>query len=79
MFKPIYLIYAPKGSPSGWMEYFPFFISLITPKHKRRKQIPTQKAQTNSSIDAHKTKTKPTVPESGRLTLQNQRISSQIG
>ena len=37
---------------------FPVFISLITPKHKRRRQIPTQKAQTNSSIDSHKTKTK---------------------
>ena len=44
------------------MELFPIFISLITPKHKTRKQIPTQKAQTNSNIDAHKTKTKTNEP-----------------
>ena len=71
----------PKGISFRIDGVFPVFISLITPKHKRHKQIPTQKAQTNSSIGAHKTKTKTNepVPKSGRLTLQNQQTSSQIG
>ena len=69
----------PKGLSFGIHGVFPIFISLVTPKHKRRKQIPTQKVQTNSSIDAHETKMKTNklVPELGRLTLQNQQTRSQ--
>lgn len=43
------------------MKYFPIFISLIIPKHTKM-QIPIQKCQTNSSINAHKTKTNELVP-----------------
>lgn len=52
----IYLIYVPKGSPfriNGNISHF-----YKSDAKAQTTQIPTQKAQANSSIDAHKSKTK---------------------